>query len=146
MTAQIEISPKEMGLIKHLSTRNRQLSWKEQANITARMTAVQMFCKIDTDLAVEYILEVGGFFAQKTAKTEIKEYTNKKGVTNLHHFNPNGNFVGSVHKLGPDPIDCEYNALITSSWWNPTTKNRYDIAKCDGVMIPKKAKKVIKRK
>jgi hypothetical protein len=138
-----EHTGKEMGLIKHLSTRNRQLSWKEQANIKARVTAIQMFCKIDIQLAVDYILEVGGFFAQKKAMTEVKEYTNKKGKVSLHHFNPNDNFVGSVHKLGPEPIECEYNALISTDWWNG---KGFDIAKCDGISVPRKVKKAIKRK
>ena len=134
-------TPKEMGLVKHLSTRNRQLDWKQQANKTARLTAIKMFLTCDRigEMAGQYVMECGGFFAPRKTMTYIADYTNKKGVTNKHHFNPNGNFVGSVKKLGEVPVECDYNCLITEEWISALELSaQYDLTKCDGVSIPRK--------
>ena len=148
-TTEPQTTGKEMGLIKHLSTRNRQLDWKQQANIKGRMEAIKMFLEIDQQIqgpafgyeAGEYILRCGGFFAPRKAMTYIDDYTNKKGKTNQHHFNPNGNFVGSVHKLGPEPVECEYNCHITEDWIDQFELTaQYDLAKCDGISVPRKAR------
>jgi len=37
----------------------------------------------------------------------IKPYTNAKGVSHDAHFNANGKYIGSVKKLGKEPILLE---------------------------------------
>jgi hypothetical protein len=44
--------------------------------------------------------------------TNIGEYENKKGYKSLAHFTENGNYLGSVLKLGREPIGYEGNFLL----------------------------------
>lgn len=39
-------------------------------------------------------------------KSEIRDYTNKRGYTSKAHFNGNS-YIGSVKKLGTVPVDCQ---------------------------------------
>ena len=43
----------------------------------------------------------------------IGEYVNKKGNKSLAHFTENGHYIGSVAKLGKDPIGYDGNFRLT---------------------------------
>ena len=45
-------------------------------------------------------------------KSTIGEYTNKKGEISQAHFTDNGNYIGSVKKLGEEPVYYEGNFKI----------------------------------
>jgi len=103
-------TPKEMGLIKHLSKRNYQL---EASN------------KYVEDLyknALKMIYELGGDVFDYAIKTETKgkaygmsvigKYYNKKGVMSFVHYNKNGYYVGSIKQLGDEPIPALYQTKI----------------------------------
>jgi hypothetical protein len=45
--------------------------------------------------------------------TTIGSYTNKKGTTSLAHFTENGNYIGSVAKLGSNPVSYAGNFRIS---------------------------------
>jgi hypothetical protein len=44
------------------------------------------------------------------AFSTIKPYTNAKGVSHDAHFNANGKYIGSVKKLGTEPILLQHKA------------------------------------
>ena len=108
-------SGKEMGLIKHLSTRNTQLKWEGDKSTNLMKTALNMLWVFgirgaDTtqpDMVAHYILDTGEFCGYKNVMSYIGNYTNKKGVTTLAHYNPNNTYIGSVKKLGDKPVACK---------------------------------------
>jgi hypothetical protein len=106
----IESTPKERGLIKSLSKRNRQLSWQCNRNDLVIKTALRLLHAAGGDV-YQFATEAQ-VWAETKGKTHIGEYTNKKGVTSLAHFNPNSTYVGSVKKLGINPIDCQYYSPV----------------------------------
>ena len=56
-------------------------------------------------------------------RSTIGEYTNKKGEKSQAHFTDNGNYIGSVKKLGEEPIYYEGNFQIRKDTFKVDLKN-----------------------
>ena len=54
------------------------------------------------------------------AFSTIKPYTNAKGVSHDAHFNANGKYIGSVKKLGTEPILLQHKAKKETKCDTPT--------------------------
>ena len=54
------------------------------------------------------------------AFSTIKSYTNAKGVSHDAHFNANGRYIGSVKKLGTEPILLQHKAKKETKCDTPT--------------------------
>ena len=54
------------------------------------------------------------------AFSTIKPYTNAKGVSHDAHFNANGKYIGSVKKLGTEPILLEHKEKKETKCDTPT--------------------------
>tara|TARA_R100001440_G_scaffold773_3_gene2519 strand:+ start:767 stop:1198 length:432 start_codon:yes stop_codon:yes gene_type:complete len=106
----MEPTPKDHENIKGLSKRNRQLSWEVNKTELLTKTGLRLLHAAGGDV-YEFATEAQ-LWAKTKGKTHIGEYTNKKGVTSLVHYNPNSKYVGSVTKLGEEPVDCYYNSLV----------------------------------
>ena len=103
---------KECGLIKHLGIRNHQLHRETDAHKKAVKVAMIMIYKntpamrTGEHMVLEYLRQTDTWL-KAWCLTTIDEYTNKKGVVSMVHYNQNGNYVGSVKKLGEEPIYVE---------------------------------------
>jgi len=95
---------KEMGLIKHLSARNRQLNWAAESKAKFATTALDMIHSLGGDV-FEYATRIE-LWAEVKSFTRIGDYTNKNGIVSQAHFNPNGKYLGSTKKLGNEPKTC----------------------------------------
>ena len=123
MENENDYTPKEMGLIKHLSRRNHQLK-------ASRKDVKDLYTN-----ALKMIYELGGDVFEYAIKTEIEgkayamsvigDYTNKKGIISKVHYNKNGYFIGSVKKLGDEPIPALYQTKICKELfvYNPIENN-----------------------
>jgi len=132
---------KEAGLIKHLSRRNRQLEFSQnETKRTARAALEAMVShSIAHEVIAKFIVSSEIFWAEKQkAMTTIRDYTNKKGVTSRVHYTPNGRWYGTTKKYGEEPVECEYNRLITSEWATGNWYWDYDITNITGTRIQKK--------
>ena len=49
----------------------------------------------------------------------IKPYVNKRGKKHLAHFSPYDKYIGTVKKLGSEPVDCDF--------WVVPTRDRFTI-------------------
>ena len=103
-------TPKEMGLIKGLSKRNSQLGWERMKTKRLTETGLKLLAAAGGDV-YEFGIQAD-LWAKAKGKTHIDEYTNKKGKTSQVHYNPNGKYIGTVNKLGTEPVDCYYNTPI----------------------------------
>jgi len=115
---------KEMGLIKGLSKRNRQLSWAEEDKINLMKSAIETIIEISRTLTngrrikkfiADYIIKSGQFYGLFKGTTTIGVYTNKRGVRSQVHFKTNGQYLGTCKKYGDTPIDCYYMKRITAT-------------------------------
>ena len=104
MSLQQEMTPKEMGLIKHLSFRNYQLRDKTEMLNESIILACKMLWDIGGEEQVKiYRCGLGGW-EKAFQLTNISEYTNKKGMVHHAHFTQQGKYVGTTNKLGNIPI------------------------------------------
>ena len=114
-------TPKEKGLIKHLSNRNYENTRLGERLHKATTTASSMLYDIDPKLVLKYKCDIGDT-AQAYFKTEIREYENKSGKKHLAHFKTGGYwrsaYHGTVKKLGDEPV-------WYLSWTTITEKNIY---------------------
>ena len=106
-----EMTGKECGLIKHLGKRNYQLKNEQDAHKKAVNVAMLMIYNYSSanegeKNVLEYLRKTDTWL-NAYQLTNIKEYTNKKGVVSLTHYNQNDKYVGSVKKLGETPIYVE---------------------------------------
>jgi len=60
--------------------------------------------KLNDDDKWEYVIQFN-IRMSYIGKTTIEEYTNKKGITHLAHFN-GSRYEDSVKKLGDKPVNC----------------------------------------
>ena len=112
------LTPKEKGLIKHLSRRNYQLEEKQEDLYTAIWVALKMLHSCGGDV---YEYAKGTRLGDDAwGMTHIGDYVNKKGYTSQAHYNPNNKYIGSVNKMGNKPVKCLYWTHITMD------KFRYD--------------------
>lgn len=51
--------------------------------------------------------------SQVNIYSTIEDYTNKKGYTSKAHFNHHKNYIGSVSKLGLNPVSYKMNRYVT---------------------------------
>ena len=103
-TEQTAPTGKEMGLIKHLSCRNRQLKWTQDDLQEAHSVAKTMLYELGGEDAIfEYHHKLD--HSEKAYEpTIIDNYINKKGITSLAHYSIHGNYLGSVKKMGAEPV------------------------------------------
>ena len=114
----IEHTPKERGLIKHLSRRNHQLWDKKKELIESYYIAIKMFSEIDIDLVWKYIEKVN-IWEKGWAYTTIDDYVNKSGKIHKAHFNKNNKYIGTTKEYGNEPIK-----ILTMM---PLTKKNFDL-------------------
>lgn len=121
-------TPKEKGLIKHLSRRNYQLEETKEELNTAIEIALKMLHSCGGDV-YEYAKEMK-MCGKAYGMSHIGDYVNKKGHTSKAHYNPNNTYIGSVNRKGNKPVKCLY--------WSPINidKFRYDEKKNCFVPIP----------
>ena len=115
---QENLTSKEKGLIKHLSTRNYQLDSSDLLNKQLMEKSSKTIMKYGgVDAIKEFRIDYG-----KSEKgwcpTTIRDYTNKKGFKSLAHFNGN-KYIGSVKANGKTPI------AVTK--WEVPTKDKWKI-------------------
>jgi hypothetical protein len=97
-------SGKEMGLIKHLSCRNRQLKWSQDDLEESQNVAKTMLYEFGgADAVFDYHHRLG-HMEKAYEPTIIDDYTNKKGHTTKAHFTINGRYYGAVRTHGTKPI------------------------------------------
>jgi hypothetical protein len=100
----IENTPKEKGLIKNLSRRNRQLQWTTDELSMTRAVAKNMIYRLGGEQELYNYLVAIDTRTKAYKLTEIGDYTNKKGITSKAHYTQNGNYYGSVRTHGDTPI------------------------------------------
>jgi hypothetical protein len=99
-----------MGLIKHLSRRNYQLEASQKNVEDLYKNALQMIYELGGDV-FDYAERIGSV-GKAYGMSVIQDYYNKKGVMSLIHINKNGYYIGSVKKLGNEPIPALYQTKI----------------------------------
>ena len=102
---QENLTSKEKGLIKHLSTRNYQLDSSDLLNKQLMEKSSKTIMKYGgVDAIKEFRIDYG-----KSEKgwcpTTIRDYTNKKGFVSKAHYTKFGKYYGSVKKLGNEPVN-----------------------------------------
>jgi len=100
----IENTPKERGLLKNLSRRNRQLKWTTDELDISRLVAKNMIYRLGGGKVLYEYLVATETGAKEYKLSKIKDYTNKKGITSKAHFTQNGHYYGSVRTHGDTPI------------------------------------------
>jgi ribosomal protein L9 len=110
MDKKLTPTSKEMGLIKHLSNRNHQLHSSEKNAEDFYKNALKMIYELDGDVfTYAYRCRILG---KAYGMSKIADYTNKKGELSKVHYNKNGCYMGSVKKLGKEPIPVLYQTGI----------------------------------
>ena len=100
---------KELGLMKYLGLRKRQLEVTRTALELATLHGCRMIydsktCHSEGEKSVlEYRMRCGGQ-AEAYIKTRIGVYENKKGQKSMAHFSIYNNYLGSIKKLGERPV------------------------------------------
>jgi hypothetical protein len=104
-------TPKEMGLIKHLSRRNFQLEASQNYVNDLYKNALQMIYELGGDV-FDYA-EKCGSVGKAYGMSVINQYHNKKGERKADaHYNKNGYYIGSIKTLGNEPIPALYQTKI----------------------------------
>jgi hypothetical protein len=124
--SSIEMTGMEKGLLK-------QCGYKKQ-------TIKQLECKLENTMKISsrtignlggiqavlnYRVDIGGW-EQAYYLTRIDEYTNKKGHMSMAHYNRNGKYIGSVKRMGEQPV-------LTLCWTivNENTIHKWEIKEDD---------------
>ena len=125
MSNQTQMTGKEMGLIKGLSKRNRQLSWAEEQKVSLMKSAIETIIEISKTLIAtpktsktfiaDYIIKTGQFYGLFKGMTTIGVYKNKRGFESQVHFKTNGEYYGTCKKYGDTPIETFYMKRITET-------------------------------
>ncbi len=108
----VEITGKEMGLIKNLSQRNRQLKWtKDDLELSQNVAKEMLYTLGGSQSVFSYHIKLG-HWDKAYEPTYIGDYTNKKGFVSKAHFTISDTYYGSVRKLGTSPVMVLQNVPI----------------------------------
>ena len=101
-----QLSGLEKGLLKDCSWKKHTI--KSLTRDLESMTTIssRTIGKLGGIAAVlEYRAEIMGW-DKAYFLTKIGDYTNKRGQTSRVHYNENGKYIGSLQKLGEEPVWC----------------------------------------